>query len=339
MVFTLNAVFSQPMAGFDYLPLARRRRAVTPEGLDVARTGRRDPSARAASWHRQFPGPLGFGSCEQRLSRPTMCVEPEPSRKRSGRAKARRVASRFASRMGFSRGPIGGLIEIDQGAVGTSEPDQRGGPSEIRLGVFGVVVDREGPIAQGRVIFCRAAIKAKARGIRTELEAPRTNGAVEIDERGRRVPGLGFENTAELEQARIARCECECRLDIRQGSLPITGPSANSGANDVGVRRVRSQRDRVARFGFGGRVIQGAQNARRECDGTAQRGCSERFALGAGFESFFGLAKIGRSSAGPPPGRTVRSSGRLSHKRSSMRRRASRVRSQSRSRLGLGLRR
>ena len=121
------------------------------------------------------------------------------------------------------------------------------------------------------------------------------DGAVEVDECTRRVTRLGLEDSSEFEQAWIARCECECRFDIRQRSLPITRPSANSGAYRVGIGRIRRQRDGAARFGVGGRVVQGAQKHVHECGEVATAAGPNDSSTARGFKSLEGLAKICRS--------------------------------------------
>ena len=142
-VFTLNAVLSQPIAGFDYL--TSRFDAGTPGRLDGSGQGG-DAEIRSAS-------PAGCRErsvrpYDSRPCRPRTSSEAKPPGNRSGRAQGSGCSGRDSCQQnGIIRGPIGGLVEIDQGAVSAIEPDQGPGASEISLGVFRVVVQRDGPVA------------------------------------------------------------------------------------------------------------------------------------------------------------------------------------------------
>ena len=123
-----------------------------------------------------------------------------------------------------------------------------------------------------------------------------------------------------------------------RAATPIAGAPADPGAHQVGVGRLGSQRDGAARLGLGGGVVQGAQQhgagpvdsrpmpPRRDPLRPAER-------------------SRGRPRGGRPATTDRRREGwsghrdGLSQKSSSTRCRASSVRTQSRSRLGLGLRR
>ena len=90
-------------------------------------------------------------------------------------------------------------------------------------------------------------------------------------------------------------------------------------------------------LGLGGGVIQGAQE--HGAGPVDPRAAAAAAIPPARERSRRSASRRSAHNEGPPPGRIARSSGRLSQKRSSTRPRASSVRTQSRSWLGLGLRR
>ena len=130
-----------------------------------------------------------------------------------------------ASRTGLIRRPVCGLVEIDQGTVSAIEADQGPGPSEIRLGVLGVVVEREGPIVDGGFVPTEGR-QGQGPWNSDRHRGAAKDGTVEVDECTRRVTRLGLEDSPEFEQAGIARHERECRArhpPARLADHPIFG--------------------------------------------------------------------------------------------------------------------